>query len=40
MRIDNIGNEKSINEYVDHKLKRFNQSDHTFAVLFELMFSE
>ena len=40
MKITNIGGFSSVDAFVDAKLKRFEQSDKSFATMFELMFSE
>ena len=40
MRLNNLGGYNSINAFVDGKLRRYNESAHDFAALFELMFSE
>ncbi len=40
MKLNNIGEYRSINDYVSAKLEKFNNMPHDFASLFELMFSE
>ncbi|MBP1588287.1 MAG: AMP-binding protein [Clostridia bacterium] len=40
MHLKNIGNARSVNEYVKKKLERFDQMGISFESLFELMFSE
>lgn len=40
MRLTNIANCKTIDEYVNYKSKRLREGSQTFAALFELMFSE
>lgn len=40
MKCNNIGNCKTIDEYVAKKIKRFDEAEKTFQSLFSLMFSE
>lgn len=40
MKVDNIGNFKSINAFVESKLQRFNSEEASFENMFELMFAE
>lgn len=40
MKLNNIGNYNSIDDYVKAKLDRFSKSDRSFSTLFEEMFSE
>ena len=40
MRIKNLGDAKSVNEYVSGKLARFSSMEKDLGSLFELMFSE
>jgi long-subunit acyl-CoA synthetase (AMP-forming) len=40
MRLQNIGQFKTADEYVADKVKRFAESDHSFTALFSFMFSE
>ncbi len=40
MKYNNIGDAKSLNEYVEKKLKNFREKEHNFASLFSAMFSE
>ena len=40
MKYRNLGGYKSINKYVNHKLKMLHESEDSFKPLFELMFSE
>ena len=40
MRLTNIANCKTINEFVNYKSNRLKSGEQTFSALFELMFSE
>lgn len=40
MKNDTLGGFSRINDFVKYKLRRFDESGHTFDALFELMFSE
>ena len=40
MKYRNLGGYKSINKFVDYKLKRLHESEDSFKALFELIFSE
>lgn len=40
MKVNNIGQFKSINEFVEDKIREFNEKEQSFQTMFELMFRE